>query len=202
MKKYTWIIALVIMPIMISLGCGELGKVDQGRVVLFDKNKRTVTLIRDKNIDSQNPDYSYLPPITYTLPANPQEMGPEPKVGLRMKLDIPKKEIVIFDKGTQNFKTLQYALVDQKEKINKDDPLVYDKANDKSKKFPVVDREKKTITIYSKRQQTLITFSLPEEYLALPDYTWDSGDEVRIYYKEEGKALRFMNVTKTDIFKK
>ncbi|MEM5788729.1 MAG: DUF4881 domain-containing protein [Syntrophobacteraceae bacterium] len=25
---------------------------------------------------------------------------------------------------------------------------------------------------------------------------------MRIYYKEEGKALRLMNVTKTDIFKK
>ena len=74
--------------------------------------------------------------------------------------------------------------------------------NDKPKKFPVVDREKKTITVYSKRQQILTTLTLPEEYFALPDYTWDAGDEVRIYYKEEGKAQRFMNITKTDIFKK
>ncbi len=70
------------------------------------------------------------------------------------------------------------------------------------KNFRLLIGQKKTITIYSKRQQTLITFSLPEEYFALPEYTWDSGDEVRIYYKEEGKARRFMNVTKTDIFKK
>ena len=202
MKKSYWIIALALMPIMITLGCGELGKVDQGRVIRFDKNKRTVTLIRDKNADSQNPDYSYLPPMTYTLPDDPQEMGPDPKAGLRMKLDIPNKQIVIFDTATQQFKTLQYTLVDQKEKINKENPLVYDKDKDKPKAFPVIDREKKTITLYSKRQQTLITFSLPEDYLSLPDYTWDSGDEVRIYYKEEGKARRFMNVTKTDIFKK
>jgi hypothetical protein len=201
MKKSYWIIALLI-PIMITLGCGELGKVDQGRVIQFDKNKGTVTLIRDKNADPQNPEYSYLPPITYTLPTNLEEMGPDPKVGLRMKLDIPKKQIVIFDTTTQNFKTLQYTLVDQKENITKEDPLVFDKDKDKPKKFPVIDREKKTITLYSKRQQTLITFSLPDEYLALPEYTWDSGDEVRIYYKEEGKARRFMNVTKTDIFKK
>ena len=26
-----------------------------------------------------------------------------------------------------------------------------------------------------------------------------AGDDVRIYYKESGKALRFMNVFKTDI---
>jgi hypothetical protein len=159
-------------------------------------------LIRDKSADPLNPEYSYLPPISYTLPVDRQEMGPDPKVGLRMKLDIRNKQIIIFDAAAQNFKTLQYTLVDQKEEISKDDPLVFDKDKDKPKKFPVIDREKKTITIYSKRQQTLITFSLPEEYLALPDYTWDSGDEVRIYYKEEGKARRFMNVTKTDIFKK
>jgi hypothetical protein len=202
MRKSYWIIALALMPIMTTLGCGELGKVDQGRVVQFDKNKKTVTLIRDKKSDSQNPDYSYLPPITYTLPADPKETGPEPKAGLRMKLDVKNNQIVIFDPGVQNFKTIQFSLVDQKEKISKDDPLVFDKGKDKPKKFPLVDREKKTITIYSKRQQILITFSLPEEYFAFPDNTWDSGDEVRIYYNEEGKARRFMNVTKTDIYKK
>ena len=35
-----------------------------------------------------------------------------------------------------------------------------------------------------------------------PDETWDAGDEARVYYKEEGKALRFMNISKTNIFKK
>jgi hypothetical protein len=202
MRKIYLIIALALMPIMTTLGCGELGKVDQGRVVQFDKNKKTVTLIRDKSTDPQNPEYSYLPPMTYTLPVDLQEMGPDPKAGLRMKLDVKNNQIVIFDPGVQNFKTIQFSLVDQKEKISKDDPLVFDKGNDKPKKFPMVDREKKTITIYSKRQQILITFSLPEEYFALPDNTWDSGDEVRIYYKEKGKARRFMNVTKTDIYKK
>ncbi len=40
---------------MITLGCGELGKVDQGRVIQFDKTKRTVTLIRDKKCRSPKP---------------------------------------------------------------------------------------------------------------------------------------------------
>ncbi|MDP3283883.1 MAG: hypothetical protein Q8M56_05605, partial [Desulfobacterales bacterium] len=88
------------------------------------------------------------------------------------------------------------------ENVGKDDPLIYDKAADKSKTFPMIDRGKKAITVYSKRQKILTTFSLPDEYFALPDNTWDSGDEVRIYYKEEGKARRFMNLSKTDIFKK
>ena len=202
MKKSYWIIALALMPIMISLGCGELGKVEQGRVIQFDKNKGTVTLIRAKSTDPQTPDYSVLPPVTFAIPKNLEEMGPDPKTGLRMKLDISKNQIVIFDTTAQNFKTLQYTVIDQKENIGKEHPLVFDKEKDKPKTFPVIDREKKTITLYSKRQQTLITFSLPEEYLTLPSYTWDAGDEVRIYYKEEGKARRFMNVTKTDIFKK
>jgi hypothetical protein len=48
----------------------------------------------------------------------------------------------------------------------------------------------------------LTTFTVPDRYFALPEKTWDAGDEVRVYYKEEGKALRFMNVSRTDIFKK
>ena len=48
----------------------------------------------------------------------------------------------------------------------------------------------------------LVTFSVPEEYMSWPDSTWDAGDEVRVYYKEDGKSLRFMNISKTDIFKK
>jgi hypothetical protein len=48
----------------------------------------------------------------------------------------------------------------------------------------------------------LVTFNVPEEYFNFPEYTWDAGDEVRIYWKEKGKAIRFMNISKTDIFKK
>ena len=93
-------------------------------------------------------------------------------------------------------KKITYTLIDQKEKVGKDDPLV------KGKKFPLVEKDKKAITIYSGRQKLLTTFSLPEEYFALPDDTWEAGDEVRVYYKEPGKSLRFMNITRTDIFKK
>ena len=48
------------------------------------------------------------------------------------------------------------------------------------------------------------SFLHPAEYLELPPSTWEAGDECRIYYKENAKhqALRFMNVSKTNIFKK
>ena len=184
------------------MGCDEYGKVDQGRVIAFDKDKQTVTVIQDKAMDSQNPDYSILPPHTYTMPTDPAERGADPKAGYRMKLDVENKYIKIFNPGTQALEDIPISIVDAQKNIAKDHPLVFDKDANKSKKFPVVDQDKKTITIYSGRQKLLATFSVPDAYFGFPEQTWDSGDEVRVYFKEEGKALRFMNVSKTDIFKK
>jgi hypothetical protein len=196
LKKYCGLTLLVILPLVLAYGCGELGKVDQGRVIAFDKTKGTVTLIRDMKADPKSPDYSHLPPFVYEIPKDFNEMGPDPKAGLRMKLDAKAKQIIIFDPATQNFKKIDYTLIDQKEGVDGGDPLV------KDKKFPLVDKDKKAITLYSKRQKLLTTFSVPDEYFALPDSAWDAGDEVRIYYKEAGKAARLMNISKTDIFKK
>lgn len=201
-RKSMWRTLLAALPVLMLLGCSEPGKVDQGRVIKYDKDTKTMTMIRDKANDTQNPDYTALPPVTYVMPANPEEMGPEPKAGGRMKIDNKKNQIIIFDPATQNFKTIDFVMVDFKENIDKEHPLVYDKEAGKAKKFPVVDKEKKTVTIYSGRQKTLSVIQLPEEYFAMPDNTWDAGDEARVYYKEEGKALRFMNISKTNIYKK
>lgn len=182
----------------------DYGKIDQGRVIAFDKEKKTVTIIRDKNEDPKKPDYSVLPPHTYKLPVETggePRMGPEPKPGLRLKLDAKKNEIIIFDTATQTIKAIPFKTIDKKENVDRKDPLLLG-ADGKPKKFPIVDREKKTITIYSSRQKILETFNIPDEYFALKDYTWDAGDEARIYYREEGQALKFMNISKTDIYKK
>jgi hypothetical protein len=195
MKRLSRVMLLPILPIALALGCGELGKVEQGRVIAFDKAKETVTLIVDTKHDTANPDYSGAP-LTFALPKDPMERGEDPKVGLRMKLDTKTREIIIYDMLTKGMAKITYTLIDQKENVAKDSPLVA------GKKFPLVDKEKKAITVYSGRQKLLVTFSVPEEYLALPENTWEAGDEVRIYYKEPGKAARFMNITKTDIFKK
>ncbi|PKN08325.1 MAG: DUF4881 domain-containing protein [Deltaproteobacteria bacterium HGW-Deltaproteobacteria-8] len=200
--KSMWRTLLVALPLVLLLGCTDYGKVDQGRVIKYDPATKTMVFIRDKANDTQNPDYSYLPPITYTLSSNPDENGPEPKAGGRMKIDNKKNQIIIFDPTTQNLKTIDFIMVDFRENIDKEHPLVYDKDAGKAKKFPVVDKDKKTVSIYSGRQKTLSVIQLPEEYFALPDNTWDAGDEARVYYKEEGKALRFMNISKTNIFKK
>ena len=193
---------LAALPVVFLAGCVDYGKVDQGRTVAVDKDKKTVTFIRDKANDWQKPDYTYLPALTYSFPTVPAEMGEIPKAGLRMKLDADKSQIVLYDPKKQNFETIAIQIVDKQEGIDGKHPLVFDGAADKAKPFPALDKDKKTVTIYSGRQKLLVTFIVPEEYAALPATAWDSGDEVRVYYKEDGKALRLMNVTKTNIFKK
>jgi hypothetical protein len=195
LKKSIWLSLAVSLPLTFLLGCMGLRQGGPGRVLTSTSDKRTVTIIRDKRI-AQNPDYSYLPPLTYVLPTDPVETGPEPKAGGRIKLDTEKNQIVIFDAKTQNFKTIDFKVVEKKEWVASGDPAI------QGKSFPVIDKGKQTVTIYSGRQKILETISVPEEYLTLPPSTWDAGDEVRIYYKQEGKALRFMNISRTDIFKK
>ncbi len=198
MKKFIGLV-LAMLILMMFTGCNDEGKVKQGRAIAFDKEKGLVTFIEDKSLVMGKPDYltpTSLPPSVFLIPKDKQEMGGDPAVGQRMKLDTEKNNIIIFDKSTQQFKTIPFTLITKKENVPKEDPLV------KGKKYPIVDRTAKTIEIYSSRLKTYVSFSLPEEYFALPDETWAAGDEIRIYYKEEGKSLRFMNITKTDIFKK
>jgi hypothetical protein len=180
----------------------EFGQVEQGRTIAFDKDKKEVTLIHDSSGDQTKPVYDKLPPSVFKLPDDPKETGQEPKAGQRMKLDTEKKVIVIYDTNTKKFETLPITIVDLQQPIEKDHPLVFDKAENKAKKMPMIDKEKKTITIYSGRQKMLCTFSVPDNYFGYPPSTWDAGDEVRIYYKVAGQSLRFMNISKTDIFKK
>ncbi|MBF0233729.1 MAG: DUF4881 domain-containing protein [Desulfamplus sp.] len=196
MRKFAGL-TLVVAAVMVITGCNDMGQVTQGRVIAYDKESKQVTFIEDKNTHMKEaPIYTTLPPVVFTTPDDKNEMGAHPSVGQRMKLDVDKNEIDIFDIATQQFKAIPYTLIERKDHVGKEDPLV------KDKKFPIVDRTAKTIQIFSKRQKILVTFSLPDEYFSLPDETWAAGDEVRIYYKEKGKALRMMNITKTDIFKK
>lgn len=187
---------------MTLVGCKEFTKVEQGRTIAYNKDTKEVTLIHDSAMDTLHPVYDVLPPSVFKLPTDPMETGPEPKAGQRMKLDTDKKVIVIFDTKTQKLVDIPITIVDLQTPIDKQHPLVYDKAENKAKKFPAIDKEKKTITIYSGRQKMLCTFSVPDQYFGYPESTWDAGDEVRLTYKTAGQSLRFMNVSKTDIFKK
>ncbi len=185
-------------------GCdpSKYGKVEQGRVVAFDQDKKTVTVVHDSALDAVHPVYDVMPAVVFQLPSDPAEVGPLPKAGQRLKLDTNKKEIEIYDAPKEKLVYIPINIVELQQGIDKTHPLVYDATTRKAKPFPVIDTEKQTITIYSSRQQQLCTFTIPEGYTDYPPSTWDNGDEVRIYFKTEGQALRFMNISKTDIYKR
>lgn len=185
-----------------KFGQDQFGKVDQGRVIAFDKNERTIVMLRDQSQDAKKPDYTALPPVSYKLPDNTNETGPVPKAGKLMNIDPEKKEAVIFVESSNSISTISFTIVEEKKKVDPKDPLVFDPDTKKNKEFPVFDQQNKTISLYLEKIKTFLTFSVPDEYFAMPPETWTLGDEVRIYYKEPGKSLRFMNVSKTDIFKK
>jgi len=199
MRRYLGLIILGTM--LAAAGCNDFGHVDQGRVITYDKGEKTFVMIRDISPDPKKPDYTGLPPVTYTLPADPDETGPAPAAGHLMKIDLDKKEAVVFVSPTKSLATIPYTVIEQK-KVDPKSPLVYDETTKKLREFPIIDQQRKTIELYLEKKKTLLTFSVPDEYFLLPRDTWRMGDEVRVYYKKPGQSLRFMNITKTDIFKK
>ncbi len=116
-------------------------------------------------------------------------MGPAPLAGGLLKLDSKNRRIVIYDRVTQSFRTITYTPLDERHNISK------------SPGPPVVDRARKTITLYAPKDRSVITFAASSDLLAMPAGTWRAGDVVRYYYKDPAHALRLMNVTKTDLSK-
>ncbi len=199
------LLAILATTCLALTACTDFGQVVQGRTVAFDAEKRVVTFIKDSAVDSRNPQYTVLPPVSFTLPTVRNETGTLPRPGLRMELDTEKRIITMFNPEKQNFEEIPFELVDEHKgvDVSKKHVLVYDVVADKPLEFPQIDNEKRTVTIYSQRQQVLATIKVSEDVFAR--YTgddWGTGDVVRIYYKESGTSLRFMNVTRTNIFRK
>jgi hypothetical protein len=196
----------ILFPLLVLAGLSlagcDYGQVEQGRTVAFDKDAATVTIIKDNGIDDKTPQYTVLPAHTFQLPADPAERGADPSVGLRLNLDAKGNTITMYNPKTQQFDKLPFVMLQKEENVSvrRQHPLVYDPATKKARPFPVVDAEKRTVTIYSSRQQLYTVIQLAEaDFAKYGEKDWGAGDEVRIYYKESGKALRFMNVSKTDI---
>ena len=194
---------LLVLASLVLAGCGEHGKVEQGRTVAFDKNKAEVTIIVDSNIDLKKPpNYATLPAHVYAMPSDPNERGQDPVPALRMNFDVEKKIITMYNPQTKAFENLPFEVVADHKSVDvrRRHPLVWDAAAGKAIQFPKVDAANRTVEIYSRRQLRLTTIKLSEaDFAKYKDKDWDAGDEVRIYYKEQGKSLRFMNITKTDI---
>lgn len=194
MKIRSLLLALVVALSFGLAGC-DFGTVDQGRTIAFDAKANTVTIVQDVKHDQHNPDYSGSI-VTFKMPSNPLEVGPLPVAGGRLKLDVENKQVIIFNPETKALQTVNVEILDVQKNIGRNNPLV------QGKTFPVIDKAKGTITEFSPRQRLVATFKVPADLLNLPPSTWEAGNEVRIYYKKPGEALRFMNITKTNIFKK
>ena len=106
--------------------------------------------------------------------------------------------VTIYNPATKALEVLNVQFTDVEKGIKRTHPKV------QGKTFPIIDKDKMTVTEYSGRLQALVTFTIPADKLDMPPATWEAGDEVRMYYKENAKhqALRFMNITRTNIFKK
>ena len=177
--------------LLLVAGCGASGRVNQGRVIEYDAAKGLVTLISDSNPSNPaDPHYDVLPPVAIRIPDDPGQMGPAPEAGKLLRLDSDKCEAVVFDSASRSIRAVTYTLLEELTGVSENDPRIAGRA------FPAIDREGKTITVYAPERRWLATFTVPEEFLSLPDDTWKKGDEVRYYYKDPGKALRLMNVTK------
>ena len=187
-----WIPAMAGLATLVA--CGGFGKVNQGRVIRYQKDQRLVTIVSDSNYrDPQHPHYDVLPPVTVRLPEDPHEMGPEPEAGMLLVRDWSHKRLLVFDAATGATRIIPYTLVEQFDGVSRDDPRVT------RRRLPIIDRVRKTVTLYGRRDRRLYTISVADEYLRLPEDTWKPGDEVRYYYKDPARALRFMNVSKTDV---
>jgi hypothetical protein len=183
-----------ILSMLAAVGCGGFGKVNQGRVIDYDAKKGLVTFIQDSNYkEPGHPRYDVLPPVTVAIPRDRSQMGAVPEAGRLISLDSVNNRLVFFDPAAQTLKTVEYTLIEQRDGVYKDDPQVA------GVRFPVIDRENRTVTIYVPRQRQLVKVKMADEYLALPDSTWRFGDEIRYYYKDPQQALRLMNITRTDV---
>lgn len=195
MKIRSLLLALVVALSFALAACDFDGGVEQGRCVAYDQAANTVTLVVDTTLDQHNPHYSG-GVHTFKLPTDPRDMGPAPTPGGRLMLEIDKGMILYYDPQDQKVKEMPVQFTEVEKGVTAKSPKLAGKT------FPLVNREAGTITVYSPRLESLVTFKVPAEALDMPPYTWTAGDEVRIAFRKENKnqAIRFMNVSKTSIF--
>lgn len=194
MKKTNALVAAVAVLTFALGACEFNGGVEQGRCVAYNPSEKTVTVVVDTAIDQHNPQYDGKVD-TFKLPTNTLDMGPEPVAGDLLMVQTDKKQVLYFDPGTQKIVSMPITIIsEEKGKTAKDI---------KGRTFPEINKDNHTITVYSPRLGELITFRPDQEdAFSLPENTWKLGDEVRIAFRNDTRvqAIRFMNVSKTNIF--
>lgn len=188
--------SLLILVVALSFAlaaCDFDGGVEQGRCVAFDPEKKLLTVVVDTTLDQHNPHYSGKVD-TFKLPLEARDMGPAPVPGDLLMLEMDKNQVMIYDPATKHLREIPVEFTKVEKEITPKSSKL------KGKDFPIV--ADGSVTVYSPRLESIITFKLPPDALALPRETWTLGDEVRIAFRNEKReqAIRIMNVTKTNIF--
>ena len=196
MRMCKLILSFVLVSCLGLTAC-EFGQVEQGRCVAYNPETKTMLVVLDVKHDQRNPEYSG-GIHEYMMPSDPAEIGPLPKPGGRVMFDIDKSTVTLYNAETKSLEVLNVKFTDVEKNIKRTHPKV------RGKKFPIIDKEKMTVTEYSARLQALVTFQIPADKLDVDPDTWEAGDEVRVYYKENAKhpALRYMNTSHPHLFKK
>ena len=188
---------LAVFSLCLLAGCDFDGGVEQGRCVAFDAQAKTMSMVVDVTLDPRNPHYSG-GVHTYKLPEEPKDMGAAPEFGGRLMIDLEKSSLLLYDKATNSVRELPVEFTDVEKNVSSKHPKVAGKT------FPIINKEKSTITVYSARLKALVTFKVPAAELDQPAELWNAGHEMRVAFRKanKGQAIRIMNVTKTNIFKK
>ena len=192
MRTRNFIFTLVLALSMALIGCSgeDYGKtVEQGRCVAFGNGK--VSFVRDVNKDpKKGPKYENTI-LTFAMPTDPKEIGPEPALGNLITFNADKNEVTVYKDGA--LQTVPVEVVNVQKGVERFNTAV------KDKKFPMVDQAKKEVTIYLRK--VLATLKIPAN-LPSDEAFWARGDDVRVFFTEKAQARRFMHITKTNIFKK
>ena len=164
-----------------------------GRVVAYDKAAKKVTFIEDSLgwSNPQRPEFTVLPAKEAVLAEDPGDMAP--KAGGRLRIDLEKKEIIIYNGQTKTIDAFAVEIVNRQDNVEPGNPLLL--ADGKEKSFPMVDKAKCEVTIYSKRQKNLSTIKVPQKYMDLPDSVWDDGHNIKLTLAGD-KGTNFVNLSK------
>ena len=191
-KTRVWKVLIAAM-LCIGLASPAFAADTYGRVVAYDKDAKKVTFIEDALgwSNPKRPEFTVLPAKVVTLAADPGDMAP--KAGGRLRIDYGEKLIIIYNPKTEKIEQFTVEVVSTTPDVMPDSPLINE--NGKLKKFPIVDKAKAEITIYSRRQNNLATIKVPASYMELNDAVWDDGHNIKLVL-DGSSGKDFVNLSK------
>lgn len=195
---------LFLMGLICSLGllagCELKGGVEQGRCVAYDADKGTFTIVAESfEVDAAGKARFFYTPdaktLTYKLPVAKRDHGPKPDVGGLLDVNVKDKTVLVYDKNAMKVRSIAMA---EAPKVQEN----VDAKQVKGKKFPETSADG-GVTVYLSRAKQLVTFKVPQD-AKLDASLLTFGDDLRVAFLNASKdqALRFMNCTKTSIYKR